>query len=657
MSGHLLEALNINDVCHLDKWLKRFKLWCKTNSQVTGTNETAFYLTMIGKDAYTLVSDLSHPVDVETLTVDELHKIITDHLKPTQYEIVERSKFYSIQGSENEPVQNFILRVQQQAAKCDFGGQLETQLCDKLVNGINDSEIQHRLLSEPKLTLESAKLIIQNSSNVQKAVLDTSRLNLGDYNSTILFSKNDYKRSKTPPKYASNRPRNNSSSNKSFNYGQCFSCEENHDRRTCRYRQSTCFNCNGVGHIKKVCKGKRKIGVRFVEKESSPPQDTSIQTSFVVNTDRKSHLVKKFKVKDGSTINLIIDTGSSINLISQTDLGTLKERPEVKKESIIIRGISGQSLETKGSVEIEIQKSHSYVKVKFHIIGQGPSLLGLEGIRKIEFRLEEILSVCDQENQIVELIHKCANNKGGMNIEPISFKNTATPKFFRARPIAYGLKDAVKINLDLLCAEDVLETVSHSEWATPIVVAFKSNGDVRICGDYRISINQNLEQVPCLTMEHEDMFSQTSGSVMFSTIDRKHVFLELPLTEEAKKLTTINTPFGLFRYKRSLFGLNVSPGLFQKEINSILDGLKGVLAYQDDLLVFGSSKQEHDQHLLEVLKRLDKFNVRINSKKSSFQKDSIPYLGYRLTKQGITPDEKRLGSIKEAKRPKNHSEL
>ena len=90
----------------------------------------------------------------------------------------------------------------------------------------------------------------------------------------------------------------------------------------------------------------------------------------------------------------------------------------------------------------------------------------------------------------------------------------------------------------------------------------KSNGRVRICSDYRLTVNKCVEQVVCVTQEPEDIFASLHGSKVFSKIDLSNAFLQIPLEEESKKLTIITTPYCLFKYNFLPFGLSVSLGIF-----------------------------------------------------------------------------------------------
>ena len=158
-------------------------------------------------------------------------------------------------------------------------------------------------------------------------------------------------------------------------------------------------------------------------------------------------------------------------------------------------------------------------------------------------------------------------------------------------------------------------------------------------------------------MEPEEIFAQLNGSRVFSKIDRSNAFLQIPLTLEAQELTTITTPFVLYRYKFLPFGLAISPGIFQKAINKLLSGLTGVFAYQDDLIIYGNSYEQHDCNLCKVLNSLLMANVQINKEKSLLRQSSISYLGYILDANGIMPDPNRIKPLKNAEPPKSRSEL
>ncbi|XP_072172462.1 uncharacterized protein [Diadema setosum] len=100
-----------------------------------------------------------------------------------------------------------------------------------------------------------------------------------------------------------------------------------------------------------------------------------------------------------------------------------------------------------------------------------------------------------------------------------------------------------------------------------------------------------------------------------------------------------------------------SPGIFQGVMTEILEGIEGVVCYLDDILVSAPDKSTHDEKLLEVLKRLEKHNVRVKPQKCEFFKDSVEYLGHRVDKDGLHPMKCKVNAIKNAPTPRNISEL
>lgn len=149
-----IEPLDLLDTNGLDRWYQRFSLYTRTNENITEENRTAYYLTLIGKEAFNLLVDLNYPEDVAEKRVTDLHQSLKTHLQPTNFEATERSKFHNIMRKSDEKLRDFLLRLQQQAAKCNFGDQLQTALRDRIIAGVNHPDVQRKLLSRRELTYQ-----------------------------------------------------------------------------------------------------------------------------------------------------------------------------------------------------------------------------------------------------------------------------------------------------------------------------------------------------------------------------------------------------------------------------------------------------------------------------------------------------------------------
>lgn len=155
----------------------------------------------------------------------------------------------------------------------------------------------------------------------------------------------------------------------------------------------------------------------------------------------------------------------------------------------------------------------------------------------------------------------------------------------------------------------------------------------------------------------EDLFSTLSGGQFFTKLDLSQAYQQVLLEENAKQYLTINTHRGLFQYTRLPFGVSSAPSIFQRIMDSLLQGLKQVCVYLDDILITGKTKEEHLRNLEEVLKRLQQAGLRLKRKTCQFLQQSVQYLGYKIDKKGLHPTEEKVKAIKEAPRPKNVGEL
>ena len=119
-----------------------------------------------------------------------------------------------------------------------------------------------------------------------------------------------------------------------------------------------------------------------------------------------------------------------------------------------------------------------------------------------------------------------------------------------------------KTEIDRLVSDNVLVKVNESDWSTPIVPIRKSNGQICICGDYKVTLNPQLREMVTTTPSMEDIVNNTNGSKWFSEIDLEYAYHQVPLDDQSSRLTTISTPFGLFRYTKLPFGVKTSPAIF-----------------------------------------------------------------------------------------------
>ena len=120
------------------------------------------------------------------------------------------------------------------------------------------------------------------------------------------------------------------------------------------------------------------------------------------------------------------------------------------------------------------------------------------------------------------------------------------------------------LGLDQLEAEGIVKRVTHSEWPAPIVTPIKKDGEVRICGDFKVTINPQLDVDEYPLPRIEEIYANLSGGQQFSVIDLRQAYLQMEVEGESKTYLTVNTHRGLYQYQRVPHGVASAPAVWQR---------------------------------------------------------------------------------------------
>ena len=216
-----------------------------------------------------------------------------------------------------------------------------------------------------------------------------------------------------------------------------------------------------------------------------------------------------------------------------------------------------------------------------------------------------------------------------------------------------------EVNKQLISMEEQgIISLSKSPWSSPLVVVKKKDGSLRLCVDYRklnaLSVGDSFP-LPSI----EELLVKVSGSVYFSTVDLKSGYHQIQVDPETRHKTAFCAGDRLYEYNRLPFGLRNAPSHFSRLMAAILANLinSAVLVYLDDLIILGSTPQEHADNLIKVLDTLAKHNLKINLKKCSFFQKSVEFLGHRISKEGVKPLFDKVQAIREFPRPRSPKEV
>ncbi|XP_073673452.1 alpha-2-macroglobulin-like protein 1 [Garra rufa] len=174
----------------------------------------------------------------------------------------------------------------------------------------------------------------------------------------------------------------------------------------------------------------------------------------------------------------------------------------------------------------------------------------------------------------------------------------------------------------------------------------KKDGSLRPCIDYRGLNNitvKNTYPLPLIS----SAFERLQGASVFTKLDLRNAYHLVRIRRGDEWKTAFNTPRGHFEYLVMPFGLSNSPGVFQALVNDVLRDMvdQFIYVYLDDILIFSSSLQEHVQHVRRVLQRLLENGLFVKAEKCDFHAQSVPFLGYILSAEGVRVDPAKVQAV------------
>ncbi|PIK46461.1 hypothetical protein BSL78_16671 [Apostichopus japonicus] len=282
---------------------------------------------------------------------------------------------------------------------------------------------------------------------------------------------------------------------------------------------------------------------------------------------------------------------------------------ELNETDLTLSTYTGESVEVTGVCDVTVEyENKRYTLPLFTVEGNNrPSLFGRNWLRQIRVNWSSINLVRSNSNlrELLETYSDVFKDELGTFTGEkitISVHPSVTPKFCKSRTVPNAMKEKVERELRRLENDGIIEPVDYSEWAAPIVPVLKGDKvSVRICGDYKLTVNQasRVDQYPIPRIE--DLFATLPGGTKFTKLDMSQAYQHLLLDDKSKNLVVVNTHMGLFRYNRLPFGVASAPGIFQRVMEGVLRGLSGVSVYLDDIIITAPTEADHLNTLKEVL--------------------------------------------------------
>ncbi|GFO24642.1 gypsy retrotransposon integrase 1 [Plakobranchus ocellatus] len=193
-------------------------------------------------------------------------------------------------------------------------------------------------------------------------------------------------------------------------------------------------------------------------------------------------------------------------------------------------------------------------------------------------------------------------------------------------PLPVHAMDEVDKEINSMLASGIISK-STSPYASPITVAMKKDGAIRLCLDFR-RLNKitifDAEPIPTL----DELLGKMKGAKFFTKCDLTKGHWQIPIHEDSKAYTAFQTTQGLMEFKYMPFGLSTAACTFQRAMLDTLGKLPFVVSYFDDVLIFSKSWEEHLEHIEKTLSALREAGFTVKPSKTIVGCEYINFLGH-----------------------------
>ncbi|XP_064475711.1 uncharacterized protein K02A2.6-like [Ornithodoros turicata] len=649
-------------------YLERLEFYFTANDITSSDKKRAVLCTVCGAATYAVIRSLCSPsLPSETDYKDIVSKLAT-HFNPKPSVIVQRFQFGKRDQRPGESVADYVAELRRLSEHCAFGSTLDDMLRDRLVCGLRDESLQRRLLAESNLTFTLAQ---DKAIVAEYALRETEKIRGAMPTDVYSLQKDGVAGGAKPNK---TKPKHDSAGQPTSASTKCFRCGGVHVPDDCPFRHAVCHYCKQRGHIVKVCQKEAKARRSpTTQKSSSGRPDghrrgrgADVYGVFQITAEEPA--VRVSVEVNGQPLEMEVDSGAVCSVVNERTFRRLRlSKHKLQPCELRLRTYSQQELRVLGSATVNVCHKGRQERLRLVVVkGAGVSLLGRDWFKALEIEVKihrldaGVKNLGSSTTPVLCKYAKVFQPGLGKSKGPpvrVEVEPTAQPKFYKARPVPFALLPKVDEALDKLVEQGILEPVRHSSWATPIVPVVKKNGAIRVCGDYKSSVNSVVRWETYPLPTPEELFSKLSGCLVFSKLDLGQAYQQLTVDKETADLLTITTHRGLFRVTRLPFGVAVAVAIFQRYMEELLQGLDGVQVYLDDILVGGKNEEEHNTRLEAVLRRILEDGVRLNKDKCLFGVKEVIFLGHKISAGGIQPTDDKVKAIHEAPAPKCKKEL
>lgn len=594
--------------------------------------KAAILLSTAGDEALDVYNNFSFAAGENREDYDTLVRKFEEYCVDQGNEVYERHIFRLRTQEDSEPFERFLRDLKKQAKLCNFGSLEESMIRDQVVFGTNNAKLREKLLSDKDLNLQKAEEICKAAelSALQSAAWSKESLHVDFTNRT-------------------NRT-------KFANATRCRNCNKVHAPERCPAYGKTCYACKKRNHFAACCNNASRINeVRKLEEGDENFDILGISTCGVTGAIGADWVVRG-KIA-GLDIQFKVDTGSQANLLPLSLFNRIANASTPRKSAAVLTAYNGSPIKHVGVATEDLEISETQHSVSFFIVKKGrQAILGLKACQ--QFGLipvtADAVNVGDTRTEFQLAFPDLFRGTGCVKRPyKMVLREDAVPVVQPARRVPIALKGRLRQELQRMEKASIIVKVDEpTDWVSPLVVVHKKDGTLRICMDPR-AVNRSIKREHYPMPSREDIESELAGAKYFSRLDANAGFHQIPLDEATSRICTFATPFGRYRFLRLPFGISSASEVFQKTLTEMFEGLPGVRVYVDDVLIWGNSKEEHDERVTAVLRRAQQEGLTFNPAKCVFCTTQVAFLGDVIGRDGIRPSPDLIESVRAMPAPKD----
>ncbi|XP_055714323.1 uncharacterized protein K02A2.6-like [Phlebotomus papatasi] len=283
-----------------------------------------------------------------------------------------------------------------------------------------------------------------------------------------------------------------------------------HFSKECSYSDSKCTDCGQIGHKSGYCpppdapSGKKKSqnSRKFPQKKKKNPQ---ARANAVFSRHRRGRRFLSPEV-NGHILTFQLDSAADVSVISSATWEKIG-KPALSTASLIVKDAQSNKIQVAGEFEAIVRFRDKEIRARCLVSDKTrDNLFGIEWMDALDLWEVALSAYC---NAIQRNIDKAAAIRELQGLFPTVFspemglytkavatihlKSNAMPVFRPKRPVAFHMTEVIDEELQRLQASEIISPTEFSSWEASIVVARKSNRNIRICGDYSTELNEAVE--------------------------------------------------------------------------------------------------------------------------------------------------------------------